>query len=141
MRIFPLYLLLASGPLLLLGCSGQEEASDPLREAEEAVQEAASDVQETVTDAQEGDISREVQAFLDQYEEFIDEYCEMTGRFARASLSEKAQLAQEAAAKGMELSEFATESMAMEAVFSRKAEERLEELHDRAEACSQRMGG
>lgn len=129
----------ALGVSLLLGCGGGDSSDSPAVGG----QETAAPVEEAVSDVMQagGGDSADVEKFLEDYEELIDKYCDFTDRFSKASMSEMAELAQEMATQGAELAEYSMQAIAFQAAYSPEAEEKLEELEKKAEACGEEIGG
>lgn len=125
--------------LLVLGCGGGD-GPDP--SADGAGEMATPSEQAAGEEPQLGSgDSADVEAFFQDYEELIDSYCEFAERFSTASLEEMAQLGQEMASKGMEMTEYSSRAIAMRARFSPEAEERFEELQTKAEECAEKISG
>jgi hypothetical protein len=122
----------------LLGCSGGNapdaaggggaEASPPASALEEAPPIGSGE-------------SADLKAFLEDYEKFVEKYCELAERFPKATLAEMVQLGEEMAALGLGFTEYSTRAIAMRASASPDAQEKMDALSRRADACGEKIGG
>ncbi len=131
-----LFTLLLLTSFSLFGCGG-DSGGDAQGSATED-----SGAAEPAADAQMEEGSRtDLDDFLEEYEEFVDQYCELTDQFATASVTDLQALAEKMSAQGMELSQYSTRAVALKASASQEAQDRLEAMQEKAEACANKISG
>jgi len=133
-RSLPFLVALVS--VSLLGCGGDADTDAP--ESDPGDPPATAPAEEAqMGQGEETDLD----AFLTEYEEFVDQYCEFTEEFSTANMTEMASLMEEMSAKSMELADYSTQVVALQASASPEAQRRLEEMQKKADGCSEALSG